>query len=183
MSPFEDINGFPKKNALSRDIAKASYSLRSVLLQGYDVHGIEMEISNHCVNALKLPMYPGSTFVPNSILSRDLSVASDGQLVETEVEKTVIDALIPVSTAVKAGAIVLEPDRNSVSLPRISTGTIPGWAQENVAPSAVGSNGVAYSTVVLNPVILTSQIYISKQLLVQATPSIEQFRSVAVLCG
>jgi hypothetical protein len=67
--------------ALSRELVKASYSIRNILLSGYgNVHGFELEVSNQMIRDMGLQNYApmGATMIPNAIWTRaDLSVAGN----------------------------------------------------------------------------------------------------------
>jgi HK97 family phage major capsid protein len=112
-----------------------------------------------------------ATAIPLDIFSRDLAVTNAGQLVMTEVEKTVAETLLAPSIAVRAGAQVVEGLKSNLKLPRLETTQLPGWVTENTQTSG---NNTTFSVLSLEAHLLQTSVTISKQLLTQASPSIEE---------
>jgi HK97 family phage major capsid protein len=153
----------------SEHLMRAAYSLRSVLLQGQGLQGYELEVSE----AIKSDSGIQSTGVaiPLSMLSRDLSLTSNNQIVETHVEKTLAENLQPYSVAIRAGANVIDGIKGNLTFNRIATTALPGWVPEQTAGSG---NSTTFSIASLSPKLLQSSMTISRQLIAQSSPAVEE---------
>src|SRR5438309_3544734 len=102
----------------SENFLRAAYSMRSVLLQGQGLQGYELEVSE----AIKSDSGIQSTGVaiPLSMFSRDLSLTSNNQIVETHVEKSLAENLQPYSVAIRAGANVIDGIKGNLTFNRIA---------------------------------------------------------------
>ncbi len=133
----------------SENFLRAAYSMRSVLLQGQGLQGYELEVSE----AIKADSGIQSTGVaiPLSMFSRDLSLTSNNQIVETHVEKSLAENLQPYSVAIRAGANVIDGIKGNLTFNRIATTALPGWVPEQTAGSG---NSTTFSVASLSPKLL-----------------------------
>jgi HK97 family phage major capsid protein len=109
--------------------------------------------------------------VPLSMFSRDLSLTSNNQIVETKVEKSLAANLQPYSVAIRAGANVIDGIKGNLTFNRIATTGLPGWVPEQTAGSG---NSTTFSIASLSPKLLQSSITISRQLIAQSSSAVEE---------
>jgi hypothetical protein len=157
------------------ELVKASYDLRSVLLNGARTPGWEADV--HQEIAKQVPnLHTGGLFVPWEVFmrsdtvgaTRDLSVTGGasvgGDFVETFREPRIVDALRPVSQVIASGATVLDKLTSNVSFPRWQTASSPsGYAETTL----VSDNAQTTSIMNLSAHRISSMTIVSKQLLIQ----------------
>jgi HK97 family phage major capsid protein len=176
IGPLSGLIEFQKSPFVTKDVTRksehlmrAAYSLRSVLLQGQGLQGYELEVSESIKS--ESGIQSTGVAIPLSMFSRDLSVTSNGQLVETQVEKTLAENLQPYSVVARAGGTFIEGIKGNLTFPRIATTALPGWVPEQTAASG---NSTTFSIASLAPKTLQSSITISRQLIAQSSPAVEE---------
>jgi HK97 family phage major capsid protein len=171
----------PERAEQYREALKNGYSLRRVLEGGRE-DTLEAEVSRQIQR--ESGINPSGTFVPLNKLYQtragDLSTsggnASGGYLVENKLRET-IDVLRPFAACIAAGATVLDltdaPAPNVV-IPRVATGTGPFLLPENASSYSTTSGAMTFSSLVMTPHRIASEIHISKQLIKQAQYSVSE---------
>jgi predicted phage gp36 major capsid-like protein len=112
-------------------------------------------------------------FIPMEVLSRDLTVGAYPMVVQTSVEKDVIPFLRYKSVTGRLGATLMSdlvggPWR----LPRATGTGGAGWQTETAAATNAEAS---FDQVTLTPSRISSNSIVSKQLVAQSQPDIEQF--------
>jgi len=171
------LDEFARPNArFSTELARRTYNLKSVLLDGFSKRGNswEREISEELQREHPNLAIPGTAIPFASLSRRDLSVSgglgTGGAFVETLIPPSIADALLPVSMVVGSGCTVLQDLRGDVSIPRWSLPSSPAVLSEMGAITASDPNSQA---ITLTPHRVSTRVIISRQLLLQASMSLE----------
>lgn len=172
----------PLSSANSDDLGlskkeKKEYSLFKMinhqLSKGRSEASFEVECSEEI--AKRTGKAPQGLYVPTDIFQRDLTqgTASAGGYVTPDVHRgdLYIDALREQATALRAGATVLRGLKGDIKIPKLTTKGTVGFVAEN---SAVSETNQAFGQVTMTQRDMGGFVDISRQLLNNANPSIEQ---------
>jgi hypothetical protein len=114
-----------------------------------------------------------ATLIPPQVLNRDLTVGSSPSSVQASVGKEIQPFLRSKSVCARLGGTLLSDlGTGSWSLPRQNATAGASW-QTEIATAPITDSGM--DSIVLTPSRITAQSVISRQLLRQAQPDIEQF--------
>ena len=166
--------GFSAASAAEAKALKG-YSLGravSAMITGsWDDAGHEREISQEL--SRRSGRKTDGVFIPsNALLQRATMVTASNNLVGTEhMDGAFIDALVPSSVTMAAGATRLPGLNQNASIPRATGLPTASWVAEDTAP---GESNSTYDAVTLGPKQCSAQVRYSKKLLVQALPGIEE---------
>lgn len=174
-SPFVGLdNGEKKKYSLTRAIAVASNVIQP------DRAGLELEVSEHIANKFNKGKPAQGIFIP----TRDIAWYSKratysttvpgaaGNLVETELrESDFIEALRNRAVVSRLGARMLGGLTGNVSLPRRSGVSSAYWVDEG---SNIPESNASFDNVLLTPKQVGALSSITRLMLQQSTPDIEQ---------
>ena len=159
-----------------RDLSK--YSIRKAALEAAEgkLSGLEREISDEWTK--RVDRSPGSFWIPPDVLQhqqRDLLVGTatlGGNLVATNLlAGSFIDLLRNRMAVARLGAQYLSGLVGNVAIPRQTGGVTTYWVTE---AQATTESNAAFDQVTLTPRGLTALQDVSKNLLIQSTPSVEQ---------
>lgn len=175
-----DTSAFKTRTDMSRkmqDNIFASYSLRSVLLEGNQIDGVERDV--HRALQREKGLDAMGILVPFEIFTRDLSITGGGGgnasvFIQDTLQKTVADSIKPYSAVIKAGAHVISNQTGNFVYPRRQSFTPAGWQTSENATDT--ETGIVFSQLTLSACRLVIESRISKQLLEQSEDrSIEEF--------
>jgi HK97 family phage major capsid protein len=175
--PTNQISDFARNFRQFEKAAKRPYSIAKVIKElGHKpsrLTGFEMEVHEE-LRALNRSNDPIGIFIPMGILSRrDLSVGSYPAVVQTSVETEVIPFLRYKSVIGRLGGTLLtDLVHGSWQLPR-ATGT--GGANWLPETGGATTNEASFDQVTLTASRISANSIVSKQLVLQAQPDIEQF--------
>ena len=112
-------------------------------------------------------------FVPMAALEKRVSTTSSAAQIATTDNRPdqYIDAMRNSLLARRLGVRVLSGLQGSLSIPKFGTGTTVGWVAEN---AALSSSDMAFSSVALTPKHAGGMTELSRQLIQQSSPDIEQ---------
>jgi HK97 family phage major capsid protein len=177
-SVWSNIRNLP----MTPRMAKEEYSLRRLILEGEKLHrdgGVELEISK--VISKQIGQESNGFFVPTEILTRDIAATTGtgANLIGTEVVPDIADALRPYAATLAAGATVLNDLTSSVSWPRYATPSSPSGLAENT--TVVHGTTATFSAMSLQPKRISTEVWISRQLLVTASMDFEKLVQKEIL--
>ena len=135
--------------------------------------GFERAVSD--ATSKQLGKQPQGVFIPMDVLTRDLTkgtATAGGHLVATELlAGNFIDLLRNQSMVIKLGATVLQGLVGNVAIPRQTSSSTAYWVAENVD---LTESAPAFDQVAMDPNTVGGFVDISRKLLLQTTPHIEQ---------
>jgi hypothetical protein len=199
-SPFPgspEQKGFNKQRYSLRDILLAGtmgeYSAPVPSLQGRGLRSdleLEKEVSFNITQSLKNGncryFEPQGVWVPFEVLTRDVidssgygvrDAVSDSasNLVQTKVQPTIGQALLPYAATLKAGATVISDLRSNFAQPVWQQAPSPSGVAENISvvtnPNTIPSPTFALQK--MNPVRINADLLVSRQLALQSSPNFE----------
>lgn len=166
--------GLSHENTAEADALKG-YSLgravAAMVTGSWDGAGREREISQEL--SRRSGRKTDGVFIPSTaLLQRATMVAAGNNLVGTEhMPDAFIDALVPFSVVLLAGATRMTGLTQNASIPRCTGLPTAAWIAEDAPP---GESNSAYDAVTLSPKQCSAQARYSKKLLVQSLPSVEE---------
>jgi hypothetical protein len=175
--PTNQLSDFSRNFRQLEKTAKRPYSLskvvRELAKQPPSLSGFEMEVHQELASLNRDRQVMGR-FIPMEVLSRrDLSVGGLPQVVQTSVGEDVIPFLRFKSVTGRLGATLLtDLVGGPWRLPR-ATGT--GGATWQTETGNATNNEASFDAVTLTPSRISSNSIVSKQLVIQAQPAIEEF--------
>ena len=147
--------------------------VRSLVEGRPDIAGFERECSDAVMKKMKLDA-PRGFYMPYEAMQRDQTVGTDtagGNLVATNLlAGSFIDRLKKDLVTGQMGATVLDGLVGNVAIPRMTSGSTGYWVSEGSAPT---ESATAYDQVSLTPKTVAAYVDMSRQLMMQSTPSIE----------
>jgi HK97 family phage major capsid protein len=114
------------------------------------------------------------TWVPFLALTRDLTVSNSGAILGSGMQSSIVPALAPVSAVIGAGATVLNVAQSDViRLPAIDQPVNPSgaWIPEGGTYAAAEPQ---FRQIEIQPRTLAVKLFISRRLLMSATPDVER---------
>lgn len=174
------------KRGDSRDeleFRKRSYSLRDLILAGTgpgsNRRGLDLEyevsanIASHLQNPFNRHSEANGMWVPASIWCRDAVGDTGGNLVETHVEPSIADALLPFSACLAAGARTISDLQSNFAQPVWQAAVQPSGLGENVQVTSFPGDSFALQQ--MSPFRAEVDLLVSRQLIVQSSPDFELF--------
>ena len=135
--------------------------------------GFERAVSD--ATSKQLGKQPQGVFIPMDVLTRDLTkgtATAGGHLVATELlAGSFIDLLRNQSMVIKLGATVMQGLVGNIAIPRQTSSSTAYWVAENVD---LTESAPAFDQVAMDPNTVGGFVDISRKLLLQTTPHIEQ---------
>jgi hypothetical protein len=173
-APIVDLNKRERRRySISRAILAGGAMARG---QRPDVGGFECEISDEIARSLPSSVSPrGGLFIPTALerAGLDTKTATKGsELVFTSAGQF-IDCLRARTAVLRLGATMLTGLRDNVAFPRETAPATAIWVAENPGADEADSS-LTLDQVVASPKRLSGTTAFSRQLLVQATPAIDQ---------
>jgi len=151
---------------------RAQYEASLGMKGAWDKAGLERDISNLATS--RSGTVPSGTFVPLGLLARDFNAGTAGQagnLIGGAIDAgRVADPLRKASVIGGLGATFLTGLRETVSLPRFASTTVPGWKSEIEGATAIAETS---ALAVLTPKRAAVQMTLSRQALLQGTPELD----------
>ncbi|HZV93214.1 MAG TPA: phage major capsid protein [Caldimonas sp.] len=182
-SPADLVKDLSKKEVEGFSFARA---IRACLEGDWQKAGLEREISNALCDLRKEPAAPRSFLVPSALpfqvrgapryseraIYQVGTAGAGGNLVETELLADDFVAVLRNSTVVgQLGARFLPGLVGDVNIPRQDTATQTYWVGESVA---LTESEATFDQVQLKPHTVGALSKISRQMILQSTPAIEQ---------
>ena len=168
--PLDHLD-LPKKDAQTYSIRKA---LVAQMTRDWSKAGLELEVSRTLED--KYGRQARGVFLPSDIWTRTTASVLDdtagGFLVATQtLANQFIDTLRARSVCLNLGATVLSDLVGDVSIPKKTSSATFYWVAEDTAPT---EGAVAFGAINLRPHTVAGYVPITRKLLLQSSPSIEQ---------
>lgn len=165
----------PEIEMTSKEVRQ--YSLLSAIrsasagrLSGFEAE-VSQEIAHRSGKEARGFYVPYTVFAKRDILTT--SPANGSNLIATDhLAAEFIDALRPMLTIGSLGARMMQGLKGDVSIPKLGTKTSVGFVAENTAPSPEGAP--IFTQVTMSPKTLAQFVDISRKLMMQSDPSVEQ---------
>ena len=175
---FSVANGedFSRNLSILEQRAQRKYSLVkaiSSMVTGKHGDALETEaslelaaINNRSINTNDTIFFPLS-----ALATRDLDSVDSSSLIATRVTETVAPFMRARAVTGRLGATLLNLPPNSVSIPRMTSTAGATWSAET---GPIQVNAPTFDAVLLTPSLISTITIVSRQLLIQATPSVSQ---------
>jgi HK97 family phage major capsid protein len=132
------------------------YSLIRAIIDGMNLHMNSNSPEFHASERIRKAqghLLSNQVFIPNSVLAigsrRDLSAGNTAALIETKVDTSITDALIPYSALIAAGMTVLPNLKENFQIARWATASSPQTLAENAASTP--STAETFSALQIGP--------------------------------
>lgn len=171
--PLEKPLELTEKEERSYSLMRA---LRAAASQNWNLAGFEKEVSDEIgrqtgrdARGFFVPAQGWATRTVKAVTGSSGSGANT--IGEDYRPGNFIEALVSQSVAGQLGVQVLQGLQGDVAIPKMSASTSAGWITE---AGSVGNNEPTYAQVTMSPKTLANKVAVSRKMLIQSDPSVEQ---------